>query len=38
MASLRPHALRFTLVVLIAAGCAVPAGESQAQPVTVKDA
>jgi copper(I)-binding protein len=26
------------LIVLIAAGCAVPAGEAQAQPVTVKDA
>src|SRR3970040_1294902 len=35
---LRPRSLRFLLTALIAAGCAVPAGKAQAQPVTVKDA
>lgn len=38
MTSMRLHSLRFLLIALIAAGCAVPAGAAQAQPVTVKDA
>lgn len=38
MTSMRIHSLRFLLMALIAAGCAVPAGEARAQPVTVKDA
>ena len=32
------HSSRFVLIALIAAGCAIPADEAQAQPVTVKDA
>jgi len=38
MTSIRLYSLRFVLTALIAAGCAVPAGKAQAQPVTVKDA
>ena len=38
MTSLRFHSVRFVLTALIAAGCAVPADEAQAQQVTVKDA
>ena len=38
MTSIRPSSLRFLLIALIAAGCAMPADEVQAQPVTVKDA
>jgi len=38
MTSMRPRSSRFVLIALIAAGCAVPAGEAPAQPVTVKDA
>jgi copper(I)-binding protein len=38
MTSIRLHSLRLVLIALIVAGCAVPAGEAQAQPVTVKDA
>ena len=38
MTSMRPRSLRFLLIALIGAGCAVPADEAQAQPVTVKDA
>lgn len=38
MTSIRPRSLRFLLIALIAAGCAMPANEAQAQPVAVKDA
>ena len=38
MTSMRPRSLRFLLIALIGAGCVVPAGEAQAQPVTVNDA
>ena len=38
MTSIRPRSLRVLLIALIAAACAMPAGEAQAQPVTVKDA
>ena len=38
MTGIRFRSSRFVLIALIAAICAVPAGEAQAQPVTVKDA
>ena len=38
MTSVRPRSSGFLLIALIGAGCAVPADEAQAQPVTVKDA
>ena len=38
MTSMRPRSLRFLLIALIGAGCVVPAGRAQAQPVTVNDA
>jgi len=39
MTGIRLYSSRFVLsAALIAAGCAVPAGKAQAQPVTVKDA
>lgn len=38
MTRMRPGRSRLALVVLIAAGCAVAAGEARAQPVTVRDA
>ncbi len=38
MTSMRLRSSSYLLIALIAAGCAVSAGEAQAQPVTVKDA
>lgn len=38
MTSMQPRTSGFLLIALFAAGCAVPADEAQAQPVTVKDA
>lgn len=38
MKSIRPLSLCLLRMTLIAAGCAIPADEMQAQPVTVKDA
>ena len=38
MTSIRPRSLTFLLIALVAAGCALPADEAQAQPVAVKDA
>lgn len=38
MTDVLPRSASFVLIALIAAACAVPASEAQAQPVTVKDA
>lgn len=38
MSSIQPRSLGILVMALIAAGCAIPANEARAQPVSVKDA